>query len=181
LEEGEIFRSTISNLEFLCSTRVSLIFNVEMDRAKRVHACTDHAAGCRDDAVKCPPSFEVHVSPLRPSSPTTPTTPPTGMRSGTYISALGRQSFEPSAPAPTSSQQANERQRELIKAQNDVLATVGVCLRDGRRDVDKNTDLMAENQAGLIVGAVDITMTYLASWPLVGIRNRLQVGSARGC
>ncbi|KAA8901858.1 hypothetical protein FN846DRAFT_104242 [Sphaerosporella brunnea] len=100
------------------------------------------------------------------------------MRSGTYIAALGRQSFEPSAPAPSSSQQANERQRELIKAQNDVLATVGVCLRDGRRDGDKAADLMVENEVGLAVGAVDSTVTYLASWPLVGVRNRLQTYTA---
>lgn len=34
---------------------------------------------------------------------------------------------------------------------------------------------MQENEVGLLVGAVDLTITYLASWPLVGIRNRLQV------
>jgi len=44
---------------------------------------------------------------------------------------------------------------------------------------------MAENEAGLFLGAVDLTVTYLASWPLIGIRNRLQVGvvaaAASGC
>jgi hypothetical protein len=34
---------------------------------------------------------------------------------------------------------------------------------------------MAENEVGLLVGAVDLTVTYLASWPLIRIRNRLQV------
>jgi len=102
------------------------------------------------------------------------------MRSGSYIQALGRQSFEPSQPAlpntfnPLPSQQSQERQRQLIKAQNDVLATVGVCLRDTKQSLEKTESLMAENEVGLLVGAVDLTVTYLASWPLVGIRNRLQ-------
>ena len=107
------------------------------------------------------------------------------MRSGSYIQALGRQSFEPSQPALSNtfnlipSQQSQERQRQLIKAQNDVLATVGVCLRDTKQSFEKSESLMAENEVGLLVGAVDLTVTYLASWPLVGIRNRLQVGHSK--
>jgi hypothetical protein len=114
------------------------------------------------------------------------------MRSGSYIQALGRQSFEPSQPTasddsdlPLPSEQSHERQRQLIKAQNDVLATVGVCLRDTKQDIEHAENVMAENEAGLFLGAVDLTVTYLASWPLIGIRNRLQVGvvaaAASGC
>ena len=123
------------------------------------------------------------------------------MRSGTYIQALGRQSFEPSQPRPAAapppppppddrdgirddtavtadappSEQSRERQRELVKAQNDVLATVGVCLRDTKTDLAQAESEIVENRAGLLLGAVDLTATYLASWPLIGIRNRLQV------
>jgi len=109
--------------------------------------------------------------------------PTSTMRSGNYIQALGRQSFQPSQPASASSprdemlpsEQANERQRELIKAQNDVLATVGVCLRDNKQHYEETESRKAEDWAGLYVGVLDLTVTYLASWPLIGIRNRLQV------
>lgn len=128
------------------------------------------------------------------------------MRSGTYIQALGRQSFEPSQPRPAAavpppplddgeggrddaanaaaaaaadtppSEQSHERQRVLVKAQNDVLATVGVCLRDTKTDLAQQAESMhIENRAGLLLSAVDLTATYLATWPLIGIRNRLQV------
>ncbi|KAH0608182.1 uncharacterized protein H6S33_002234 [Morchella sextelata] len=107
------------------------------------------------------------------------------MRNGSYIRALGRQSFEPSqgpsvpdSESPdhgsSTSEQSQEMQRRLIKAQNDVLATVGVCLRDTKGQ-ETSEAIMQENEVGLLVGAVDLTITYLASWPLVGIRNRLQV------
>ena len=100
------------------------------------------------------------------------------MRSGSFIQALGRQSFEPSQPPSGTlsgpAALANERQRELIKAQNDVLATVGVCLRDTKRDMEKTENTMAENEVGLAVGVLDLVFTYFSSWPLVGIRNRLQ-------
>ncbi|KAH8149645.1 uncharacterized protein LAJ45_06276 [Morchella importuna] len=106
------------------------------------------------------------------------------MRNGSYIRALGRQSFEPSqGPSvpdiespdhgSSTSEQSQEMQRRLIKAQNDVLATVGVCLRDTKGQ-ETSEAIMQENEVGLLVGAVDLTITYLASWPLVGIRNRLQ-------
>lgn len=128
------------------------------------------------------------------------------MRSGTYIQALGRQSFEPSQPRPAAapppplddgeggrddaataaaaaaaadappSEQSHERQRVLVKAQNDVLATVGVCLRDTKTDLAQQAESVhIENRAGLLLSAVDLTATYLATWPLIGIRNRLQV------
>lgn len=67
-------------------------------------------------------------------------------------------------------------QRSLIKAQNDVLATVGVCRRDPKQSQVLSEAIVQENEVGLLVGAVELTITYLASWPLVGIRNRLQVG-----
>lgn len=111
------------------------------------------------------------------------------MRNGSYIRALGRQSFEPSQGPSNSdnelpdhgsstSEQSQENQRHLIKAQNDVLATVGVCLRDTKQSLDTSEAIMQENEVGLLVGAIDLTVTYLASWPLVGIRNRLQVGNS---
>lgn len=111
------------------------------------------------------------------------------MRNGSYIRALGRQSFEPSQGPSNSesdspnhssstSEQSQEMQRRLIKAQNDVLATVGVCLRDTKQSQDISEAIMQENEVGLLVGAVDMTVTYLASWPLIGIRNRLQVGNS---
>ncbi|CCX33589.1 Similar to hypothetical protein AOL_s00076g151 [Arthrobotrys oligospora ATCC 24927]; acc. no. EGX50387 [Pyronema omphalodes CBS 100304] len=103
------------------------------------------------------------------------------MRSGSYIQALGRQCFQPSQPIAAddsdysqSSNQSNERQRQLIKAQNDVLATVGVCLRETKKEQEQSESTTAENKAGLFLGAVDLTITYLAGWPLIGIRNRLQ-------
>jgi hypothetical protein len=104
------------------------------------------------------------------------------MRNGSYIRALGRHSFEPSQPASdadtsgsSTCEQSQEMQRRLIKAQNDVLATIGVCLRDTKHSHDLSESIKQENEVGLLVGAVDLTVTYLASWPLVGIRNRLQV------
>ena len=121
------------------------------------------------------------------------------MRSGTTIQALGRQSFEPSQPRPAAApssqsddrdgvrddtaaaadaplpEQSHERQRALIKAQNDVLAAFGLCLRLDLAQQAKSE--YAENRAGLLLFVVDLTATYLAYWPLVGIRNRLQVVS----
>jgi len=66
-------------------------------------------------------------------------------------------------------------QRRLIKAQNDVLATVGVCRRDTKQNQVLSEAIVQENEVGLLVGAVDLTITYLTTWPLIGIRNRLQV------
>ncbi|RPA91966.1 hypothetical protein L873DRAFT_1780128 [Choiromyces venosus 120613-1] len=103
------------------------------------------------------------------------------MRNGSYIRALGRQSFEPSQPTSdtdsagsSTCEQSQEMQRRLIKAQNDVLATVGVCRRDTKQNQVLSEAIIQENEVGLLVGAVDLTITYLATWPLIGIRNRLQ-------
>jgi len=109
------------------------------------------------------------------------------MRSGNYIQALGRQSFQPSQPASAPSpnderlpsERANERQRELIKAQNDVLATVGVCLHENKSHHGEAESQKAEDEAGLYIDALDLTVTYLVIWPLIGIRNRLQVCHSR--
>ncbi|KAF8247599.1 hypothetical protein K440DRAFT_628487 [Wilcoxina mikolae CBS 423.85] len=130
-----------------------------------------HRSACADSIVCAPPS-PPHSHHAKASI---------AMRSGSYIQALGRQSFEPSQPTASDdhdlslpSEQSHERQRQLIKAQNDVLATVGVCLRDTKQDLEHAENVMAENETGLFLGAVDLTVTYLASWPLIGIRNRLQ-------
>lgn len=45
--------------------------------------------------------------------------------------------------------------------------------------VDRENQV-AENEAGLLVGALDLVGTYVASWPLVGIRNRMQTYRQRG-
>lgn len=103
------------------------------------------------------------------------------MRSGQYIQALGRRSFEPSQPAtsadpehPLPSEQSQERQRQLVKAQNDVLATVGVCLRETKTSLVNRENRRLENDVGILVSALDMVAAYVVSWPLVGIRNQLQ-------
>ena len=103
------------------------------------------------------------------------------MRSGSYIQALGRQSFEPSQPAaplasgaPRPSELSHTLQRQLMKAQNDVLATVGVCLRESKQSADVTDSLYAEQLAGVALSVLGLTATYVATWPLVGLRNRLQ-------
>lgn len=122
------------------------------------------------------------------------------MRNGEYIRALGRMSFEPpesgsaeqdsqtienyiitennspTRQSSTSHPRWSELQAELASAQNDVLVTVGVCLRDTPRIKDDKTGLlMRENEAGLIVGALDLTAAYLGGWSLISIRSRIQV------
>lgn len=104
------------------------------------------------------------------------------MRSGQYIHALGRRSFEPSQPAtsddaelPLPSEQSQERQRQLVKAQNDVLATVGVCLRETKSSLENRESRRLENDVGILISALDMVAAYVVSWPLVGVRNRLQV------
>jgi len=126
------------------------------------------------------------------------------MRNGAYIRALGRMSFEPSTflqppPEPDTSDQNNENnennsptgsssnphppwtelQSELASAQNDVLVTVGLCLRENPRPKEEKTTglLMKENEVGLIVGALDLTAAYLGGWSLINMRSRIQVCS----
>lgn len=102
------------------------------------------------------------------------------MRSGHFIRALGRRSFEPSDP--TSRPDSNRSlalQRATVRAENDVLATVGVCLRTPPAPPlgpppSPHSTTQNENAAGLVIGACDLTITYLATWPLIGIRNRMQ-------
>ncbi|KAF8422889.1 hypothetical protein EV426DRAFT_150887 [Tirmania nivea] len=123
------------------------------------------------------------------------------MRNGAYIRALGRMSFEPStfsqpSPEPEVAEQDNESapnnenrspsgsssnphlpwtelQSELASAQNDVLVTVGLCLR-ARPKEEKTGLLMKENEVGLIVGALDLTAAYLGGWSLINLRSRIQ-------
>jgi len=129
------------------------------------------------------------------------------MRNGAYIRALGRMSFEPSTlsqppPEPDAAEQDNdsapnnensspsgsssnphppwtELQSELASAQNDVLVTVGLCLREThpRPKEEKVGLFMKENEVGLIVGALDLTAAYLGGWSLVNLRSRIQVCS----
>lgn len=130
---------------------------------------------------------------------------PSVMRNGAYIRALGRMSFEPSIfsqppPEPDAAEQDNESapnsensspsgsssnphppwtelQSELASAQNDVLVTVGLCLREThpRPKEEKTGLLMKENEVGLIVGALDLTAAYLGGWSLINMRSRIQV------
>ena len=122
------------------------------------------------------------------------------MRNGEYIRALGRMSFEPPESgsgeqdiqtngnslstennSPRQSSSSHPRwsalRSELAIAQNDVLVTVGVCLRDAgpRTKAGKTGLLMKENEVGLIVGALDLTAAYLSGWSLISIRSRIQV------
>ncbi|KAF8443608.1 hypothetical protein BGX38DRAFT_1143808 [Terfezia claveryi] len=114
------------------------------------------------------------------------------MRNGAYIRALGRMPFEPSTfsqhRAEPDAEQDNESapnnenssptnrphppwtglQSELASAQNDVLVTVGLCLREThpRPKEEKVGLFMKENEVGLIVGALDLTAAYLGGWSL---------------
>lgn len=83
--------------------------------------------------------------------------------------------------SPTSSQghpSWTESQVELAAAQNDVLVTVGLCLRENhpRQKKGETTGLlMKENEVGLLVGALDLTAGYLGGWSLISVRSRVQV------
>lgn len=82
--------------------------------------------------------------------------------------------------------------RQSIRAQNDVLATVGVCVGvnaegqpiqsqlDGLKkpvlDKSKIDAVVKENEIGLLVSSADNTLVSLASLYAVGFRHRLQVG-----
>lgn len=70
-----------------------------------------------------------------------------------------------------------EMQSELASAQNDVLVTVGLCLREShpRPKEEKMGLLMKENEVGLIVGALDLTAAYLGGWSIISMRSRIQV------
>ena len=82
--------------------------------------------------------------------------------------------------------------RQSRRAQNDVLATVGVCVGvnaegqpiqsqlDGLKkpvlDKSKIDAVVRENEIGLLVSSADNTLVSLASLYAVGFRHRLQVG-----
>ena len=75
--------------------------------------------------------------------------------------------------------------REMIRAQNDVLATVGVCYGIAAGDKASHSRekperdhlelVMRENEVGLFIGAADLGVLFLANWWLDGIRHRVQV------
>ncbi|KAI9766517.1 MAG: hypothetical protein M1840_006474 [Geoglossum simile] len=76
--------------------------------------------------------------------------------------------------------------RDMIRAQNDVLATVGVCygIAAGDKASAHNRtksergrleSVMRENEVGLFIGAADLGVLFLANWWLDGIRHRVQV------
>jgi hypothetical protein len=76
--------------------------------------------------------------------------------------------------------------REMVRAQNDVLATVGVCygiaagdkgstLNRAKSERDKLESVMRENEVGLFIGAADLGVLFLGNWWLDGIRHRIQV------
>ncbi|KAI9795355.1 MAG: hypothetical protein M1833_007203 [Piccolia ochrophora] len=76
--------------------------------------------------------------------------------------------------------------RSQIRAQNDVLATVGVCV--GVKNANKQTDsqprfksekehldsIMRENEIGLVVSTTDLGLHFFGTWWIHGLRNRLQ-------
>jgi len=81
-------------------------------------------------------------------------------------------------PNSSSSNPYYDTQRALRKAQNDVVTTVGVELnKKGRtsRKSAQNAEQERENDVGLFLGAVDVASIYFMTWPLIGIRNELQV------
>ena len=76
--------------------------------------------------------------------------------------------------------------RDMIRAQNDVLATVGVCYgiaagdkasahNRAKSERDRLESVMRENEVGLFIGAADLGVLFLANWWLDGIRHRIQV------
>ncbi|KAL8739180.1 MAG: hypothetical protein Q9190_007875 [Brigantiaea leucoxantha] len=83
--------------------------------------------------------------------------------------------------------------RQSRRAQNDILATVGVCTRPEqaidpsqdsgeRRTVptaktSKLANAMLENNIGLTLSLADLTEYHLLSWSTLGLLNRFQVGS----
>ena len=89
---------------------------------------------------------------------------------------------EQSSPATQSAQStiqsaARELQSNLIRAQNDVLATVGVCLAESHQRPNEEimNQVIRENVVGTYVRILEMIAGYLAGWPLIGIRNRAQV------
>ncbi|KAI9839623.1 MAG: hypothetical protein M1819_002249 [Sarea resinae] len=87
--------------------------------------------------------------------------------------------------------EAKSMARTLIKAQNDVLATVGVCvgigpdgkLADGSTSLSslspseqrKVRMVMTENEIGLFIRPGFLCLAFLGFWGVGGLRNRLQV------
>lgn len=85
--------------------------------------------------------------------------------------------------------------RQSRRAQNDVLATVGVCVgvdengKTTRQQVNqKETDIndrlkvesvMRENEVGLLQVAADIGLFFVGTFWVLGLRQRLQVSRAR--
>lgn len=81
--------------------------------------------------------------------------------------------------------------RRLTHAQNDILATCGVCIvtsKDGNgprvsSGAKNNTDgqkasirrVVAENRMGLFLGTADIGLYFIGSWWINSLRHRLQV------
>ncbi|KAI9809896.1 MAG: hypothetical protein M1825_000329 [Sarcosagium campestre] len=77
--------------------------------------------------------------------------------------------------------------RAQIHAQNDVLATVGVCV--GVKNLNRQADppprrkserenielVMSENETGLIMSGIDVGLLFLTTWWIVGFKNRLQL------
>ncbi len=82
--------------------------------------------------------------------------------------------------------------RQSRRAQNDVLATVGVCVgvdengkavqpQVNRRNSDSNDtskvqSVMRENELGLLLVGADTGLFFLGTFWVLGLRQRLQVG-----
>jgi hypothetical protein len=77
--------------------------------------------------------------------------------------------------------------RRLRHAQNDVLATVGVCVgkdedhmatvhRRSRSNPEVVGLIVSENEVGLGVAAADLSLMFICLWWTSAVRARLQVG-----
>lgn len=80
--------------------------------------------------------------------------------------------------------------RRSRRAQNDVLATIGVCVQEGQTvhgapsghnaispDQSRIRSLIRENEIGLLISGFDLAFAGIATICAVGLRNRLQVGA----
>ena len=81
--------------------------------------------------------------------------------------------------------ESRAQSRRLRRAQNDVLATVGVCVErdedtlstvaNGGNDRKKVERVVTENEVGLGIAAGELGLAFLSLWGVSAFRGRLQV------